>query len=340
MLQERCTAANFGLPLCLILVSVSAYGAGPYRFELHGGFSRMNTGFSSYANSPFGPVTLVQSAGNQSSDNLDFAGDYYFGPIETNSGPLQEAAFLAKASALMFSASEARNNGTGKITTTSNTATLPTERTYASAYREKAYGLRYQFVAAQRPWIGVASYDHATINSSTTTYSVGMGRYVGRRTSVVAEYGWSHFQYVPGRNRALTIRARTLLRLGARNLAVSAALHRYSVDVLAGNLPVSTYLNGESVHTYEVGVTYYPRDDVSIALSTNGDYHYSFPYGSEDTRGYRLEADWFFTDSIDLGVSYQKNRDRSILGDPRLGSSGAFNNVDTDGFQFNVSWRH
>lgn len=334
MLQNRCTAARFGLPLYLILLSVPAYGARPYRFELHGGFSRMDTGFSSYANNSVGPVTFIQSTGDQSSDNLKFSGDYYFGSIETNSGPLREAAFLAKASALMFSASDSRTNGKGRITTTSMNST------YLTNYRERAYGLRYQFVAPKRPWIGVVSYDHVAISSSTTNYSVGVGRYVGRRTSVVAEYGWSRFQFISARNRTLTIRARTLLQLGTWHLAVSAALHRYSVDTLAGGLPVGTYLNGEPVHTYEVGVTYYPRDDVSIALSTKGDYHYSSAFGSEDTHGYRLEADWFLTESIDLGVSYQKNRDRSILGGPSFGGIGALDNVDTDGFQFNVSWRH
>ena len=315
MLKKRYTAAQFGLSLCLIIVALPAYSAGPYRLELHGGFSRTDT--SSNSSSEFSVPTpqSYQSTDNYSTDSLDFSGDYYFRSIETNNGPLQEAAFLAKASTLTFSVSKSRLYNKGQSYT----------------YRSNNYDLGYQFVAPERPWIGVVSYGGNNQSLRQTNYSLGMGRYIGRRSSVVAEYGSSHYRGTSLRFETLTIRARSLLRIGAQHyLAVSAALHRSSE---------TSPTHGEPYRTYEFGVTYYPRDDISIALSTNGNYHLNIPYVSDDTRGYLLEANWFLNESITLGAGYETSRERANSAYPGLGYFTVIHS-NADGFRLSFSWRH
>lgn len=316
MVKKRYAAAQFGLPLCTLLVSLPAYCAGPYRLELHGGFSNTDTNSGSSSTISVPTPQSYQSTVHQATDRFGFSGDYYFRSVETSSGPLQEAAFLARAPSLMFSVSKSHMHSKGQA--------------YTYRSEESDYGLAYQFVAPERPWIGVVSYGTNNQSSRQTSYSVGMGRYVGQRSSVVAEFGNSHYRGTSVRVENLTIQARSLLQIGAQHyLAVSAALHRSRTS--------QSY--AEPYRTYDVGITYYPRDNISIALSTNGDYHYSIPNGRDETRGYLLQANWFLTESITLGVGYETSQERANSAYPSLGNFFDMHS-NADGFRLNVSWRH
>ena len=119
---------------------------------------------------------------------------------------------------------------------------------FTSAFDSEAsaYGLRYRFVGAEKPWIGTVGYDYADTATSQqgfewgderTGYSLGFGRYVGPRTSVTAEYGRSRTESMvftgtlPSlRSETLSLEIHSVLPLGnQRHLGLSAALHDTSI---------------------------------------------------------------------------------------------------------------
>lgn len=250
---------------------------------------------------------------------------------------MNEAAFLARSSGLTFYASSLRVRGEAQLTMTPDVLNWGTNATSVTNLDTRDYDVRYQFVAPEKSWIGIVSggqvlQDVSGYRARHIKYSVGLGRYIGPRTSVLAEYGRSylHTGFGEFRDETLTVGVHSLLRLGTRRyLGVTAALDQ------------TKPIDGPAVNTYQIGVAYYPRSDISIGLSTTGDYHNgSFaPNGNEDNRGYVLEASWFLTDSIALGLGYETNIDRSRFSDVTFGSSYATKNA-ADGFRFNVSWRH
>lgn len=268
----------------------------------------------------------------------------------TNSGPLKEAAFLARASALRFAVAHARDESEFRGMSTLGGSV--TEGSSKGESKSNDYRLRYQFVAPGRPWIGVVSYNHGNSTSDDlgilrqtqderrNSYSVGMGRYVGHRTAVIAEYGrshrdtdwrpaidsWAGLQSV--RHETLTLGVHSLLKLGTRrHLGLAAALHETAAT--------GANVSDDSIGSYEVGVTYYPRNDVSIGLSVTGEYT-SNTWGG-DRRGYMLEANWFVSESIALGLGYDTSESRNGFTDS-FGFSSA-GKYDSEGFRLSASWR-
>lgn len=331
MCSKKPASLRVGVPLYVILASLQAHGAEPYRLELHGGFSSMDSDDSSYREFTGNASGSSELYSRRSSDRLDLAGEYYFDPVDTADGPLKEAAFLARTSALSFAVSELRTDVESRQVTTTDPGSLDSEFTGTTKLRGSEYDIRYRFVAPRSSWIGIVGYgyaDQSPTDGSNTAYSVGFGRYVGQRTSVVAEYRRSRLDSVVSvRNEILTVGVHSLLELGTqRHLGLSAQLDSLSTDA------------GHSLGTYEIGVTYYPRNDMSIGLSATGDYHRSAAFGSADRHGYELEASWFVTESIALGMGYAASDERSDFGDSSLGDFGLFES-NTDGFRFTVSWR-
>jgi hypothetical protein len=215
--------------------------------------------------------------------------------------------------------------------------------------------LRYQFIAPKRPWIGIVGYGYADntteisgisepqeTDEKFTSYSVGIGRYVGPRTSVIAEYGRSHRDTdlrppigiggldsltLSVRHETLTVGVHSLLELGTRrHLGLTAALH----ETAATSFP------DDPIGSYEVGVTYYPRTDISVALSATGEYRTDTNSG--DIHGYMLEGRWFITESVAVGLRYETTDFRLRFAD----SFGFLSTTESnsDGFRFNVSWRY
>lgn len=319
--------------LPLLLMSCPAFGAEPYRFELRGEYSAVDSDFISSASSVLGTEIGI---GDDSTNGLQLEGDYFFRPIEARDGPLREAAFLERASALSFSVLEARTDGDrrssglfGDFTSTFDT-------------QASAYGLRYRFVGPQKPWIGTVGYEYADDatsqlgtewESERTGYSFGFGRYVGPRTSVTAEYGRSRLESMAFIGTLPTLRSETLsvgvhsvLPLGKqRYLGVTAALRDTSITSA-----------DDSVGTYELGVAFYPRNDVSIALSAVGEYHApAFP--DRDRYEYALEANWFVTPSLAVELGYETSVARVGFSDP-LGLPSESKD-DSSGLRLGFSWR-
>jgi hypothetical protein len=341
MLQKKARVLRTGLPL--LLLSCSAYSDEPYRFELRGGYSGIDSDSSSISSSF---INTSRGIGAASTDGLELAGEYFFRPLEAAGGPLREAAFLERTPTLSFSIAEARGD--------SESATSGTFGSFASTTESQAseYRLRYQFVAPQKPWIGVVSYGYAdSANTETvspaaewdderTRYSLGLGRYVGPRTAVTAEYGRSRLEVsplgniLPGalsslRSESLTIGAHSVLPLGTqRHLGLSAALHETAVTTTSFD---------SSVGTYELGVTYYPRTDIAIGLSAIGEYDAPSDWGDRDQYEYLLEASWFVTRSIAVGLAYETAESRIGLVDSF--GFGTEAESDSSGVRFNFSWR-
>jgi hypothetical protein len=271
--QKLARVLRTGVPL--LLLSCPAYSDEPYRFELRGGYSAIDSNLASNSSSLLGSELGI---GDESTQGLGFAGDYYFRPIEAASGPLREAAFLERAPTLSFSIADFRTDSESSLSGVFGNVTSIGD----SEARE--YELRYRFVAPQKPWLGIVSYNEADSttaqlgdewNDERTGYSLGVGRYVGPWTAVTAEYGRSRLEISPLanvlpaalsslRSESLTIGVHSVLPLGTqRHLGFSAALHETAVT--------STSFDS-SVGAYELGVTYYPRNDISIGLSASGEY--------------------------------------------------------------------
>jgi hypothetical protein len=336
--QKLARVLRTGLPL--LLLSCPAYSDEPYRFELRGGYSAVDSNLTSNSSSLLGSELGI---GDESTHGLGFAGDYYFRPIEAASGPLREAAFLERAPALSFSMAETR------IDSASSSSGMFGNFTSTRDSEASEYELRYRFVAPQKPWLGIVSYNEADSttaqlggewNDERTGYSLGVGGYVGPWTAVTAEYGRSRLEIsplanvVPGalsslRSESLTIGVHSVLPLGTqRHLGLSAGLHETAVT--------STSFDS-SVGAYELGVTYYPRNDISIGLSASGEYDAPADWENRDRYEYRLEASWFVTPSIAVGLAYETT-------DSRIGFVDSFGfggeaESDSSGVRVNFSWR-
>jgi hypothetical protein len=338
MPQQMASVLRTGLPL--LLLSCPAYSDEPYRFELRGGYSAIDSDLTSNSSSLLGTELGI---GDESTHGLGFTGDYYFRPLEAASGPWQEAAFLERTPTLSFSIGEARTDSESSSSGIFGNF-MSTRDSEASEYE-----LRYRFVAAQKPWLAIASYNQtdnttaelgAEWEDERTGYSLGVGRYLGLRTAVTAEYGRSRLEVsppaniLPGalsslRSESLTIGVHSVLPLGTqRHLGLTAALHETALTTTSFD---------SSVGSYELGVRYYPRNDISIGLSAIGEYDTPSGWGDRDRYEYLLEASWFVTPSIAVGLAYETTDSRIGFVDSFGLGSEAEN--DSSGFRFDFSWR-
>jgi hypothetical protein len=339
MPQKLARVLRTGLPL--LLLSCPAYSDEPYRFELRGGYSTIDSNLTSNSSSLLGSEL---GTGNESTRGLGFSGDYFFRRLEAASGPLQEAAFLERTPTLSFSIAEARTDSE------SSSSGLFGAFTSVADSEASEYGLRYRFVAPQKPWLGIVGYDEADSTTAQlggkwgeerTGYSLGIGRYVGPRTAVTAEYGRARLEIsppanlLPGapsslRSESLTLGVHSVLPLGTqRHLGLTAALHETAFTTTSFD---------SSVGSYELGVTYYPRTDISIGLSAIGEYDTPADWGNRDRYEYLLEASWFVTRSMAVGLAYETTDSRISFVDS-FGSGGEAEN-DSSGVRVNFSWRH
>jgi hypothetical protein len=165
----------------------------------------------------------------------------------------------------------------------------------------------------------------------------------GQRTAVIAEYGRLHSELdlpviagPPGgppavglsdRFEMLAVEVRSLLPLGTRqHLGFSAAWQKTSATSANAVYPYDG--------SYDVGVTYYPRSHVSVALSAGRDY--AAREMLPDRQRYLLEANWFATRSLAFGLGYESTDTRIRLNAINVLGSGG----DSDGLRFSVSWRY
>src|SRR5690606_19371980 len=355
MLQRTCCGLGSGLLLGLVLMSFPAIGDEPYRLELHGGPSIVDSDFRSLSASMLGSS---QSIADTSSKGLEFGAEYFFRPIEADSGPLWEAAFLERASSLKLSLGASRADSESAATWSLGGPT--TETTSRTRFERREYELRYRFVATEKPWFGIASYgvaDNAAERLGVPAiewddehirYSVGVGRYLGSRTAVTAEYGRSRLESSPvvglspglgspglgssllsRRDRTLSLGVHSVLELRARgHLGLTAAQHEMTFTDPASS--------DDSLGSYVIGVSYYPRNNIAIGLSAMG-YHDGDPSLRGSLHEYMLEANWFVTPSIAVGLAYETTDYRLGFVDSLGFSSG--NKDSSSGFRFNFTWR-
>jgi hypothetical protein len=350
MLKRKCYGFRSTSILGLILGSLPAYADGPYRLELSGGPSRIDSDISSLSASVLGSSQSIHS---MSSKRFELGGEYFFRPLAADHGPLREAAFLERAPSLKLSFAESRADSESAMTWSFGGPT--TETSSATRFETSEYQLRYRFVMPEKPWIGIASYrftDRAAERQGVpsewddehTRYSVGIGRYIGSRIAVTAEYGRSRLESSTSigspnavglsslsiRDRTLTVGVHSVLELGARgHLGLTAALHETAFTGPAAP--------DDPARSYEVGVTYYPRNDVSLGLSALGRYDTDTALHG-NLNEYKLEANWFVTPSIAVGLAYETADFRLGLVDPLGFPSG--NENSSSGFRFNFTWRH
>jgi hypothetical protein len=248
-------------------IALSAAAQADYQFEVSGGYA---TGNITAANGP-----------EADQDIISLAGIYYLAPVSTSTGPLSEAAFIDRASGVMFGVVD------GEVDFDSG---------FSGDTDITAYDIAGRYVMKDSGFLVEASYrleqtDIDTLapgseSTDTDVWSIGAGMYVAENTTLLFNY--TYFDADNGRESdgySADLEHLFLLDQGAIKIDASYGL-------LDSNF-------ADDVDLYALGGTYYINNNIGIG----GRYTLRDSNQSELTE-WRAVAEWFISEQLSFTGAY------------------------------------
>ena len=171
----------------IVLVLAESAMADTFDYEVGAGYQSAMSDFS--GNAVFG-----NARGSSDTDSFNLAGSWYFAGLSDDEGPRSRAEFLSRASSLTLAYSQSD----GSSSTTFSDPVLP-DVTTRSKNSADDYSARFRYVWKQGGWYGLAGVSRleSTFRSragdpliavseelDATLYSLGVGKYLGKATSI------------------------------------------------------------------------------------------------------------------------------------------------------------
>ncbi len=268
MLNKTATAAG-------LFLAVALPAHAEFRWELGAGYQS-------------GEVEAGASDADIDIANID--GSWFFSSVNTEKGPLSEAAFLDRASRVDL------NFQDGELDGDAGDADI------------SSYGIGSRWVFDKDSgWLVEASYTYSEVEDfETDTFSIGGGKYVLENTLVLLSYSYAD----PDEGDEIdsySVEVEHLQELPAGALKLEG---------------VYTYADSDDSSDADIWlgtVTYYPVNQLGVG----GSWERSISGGSSDN--WSVFAEWFVTESIALSIEYQDTETPAGLGrangDAILGSA-------------------
>ncbi len=295
-MQERCKPIIISLLGCCFATSVVAED---YDFEvgLSYGMGSADSTFVSTLNGV--PTPLIGATTNSSdSDNIDLIGAWYYSGLSDSSGPKSRAAFLSRASGVVIGYS--RSDESGSFDFTGGNFSAPVSGNFDLETNSLSVDLRH--VWRESGWYALAGISKAELEGATsvsngltsssdfdtTAYSLGIGKYLGKATTLDLSVATLDVE-----NSNPTVIALTLSHIGSISND-----WQYGADVSYAKS--DTAGDGDA---YALRGTLYPTTDFEFGLG----YSRLESGGGFDSDTIEAFAGWFVRDHIEISARYQEN---------------------------------
>lgn len=242
--------------------------------------------------------SLGVSTISSESDNINLTGAWYYTGLSDSNGPKSRAAFLSRASSVAVGYS--RSDGSSSleisgggvfppVTASTDTTTNALSVDLRHVWRESGW---YALAGISRAELeGTTSIDNGPVSSSefdTTAYSLGVGKYLGKATTLdlnvaTLDVGSSN----------LTVIALTFSHVGS-----IGEDWQYGADV--------SYAKSDTAGdggSYALRGTLYPSADFEFGLG----YSRRESGSGFDSDAIEAFAGWFVRDHIEIAARYQQN---------------------------------
>ena len=182
------------LAATLYAVSGAAY-ADTFDFEVDASFLRSDTSFVSnnvaiQLTPPFIPLPTFTAVNELDADLTALSGTWFFSGVNINEGPRNRAAFLSRASSLSIELGRLDTSFRSRVDF--EDPALPDQDSRSSGSSD-VVALSGRYVWQDTGWYGLAGVasSEAIGGGNSESYRLGIGRYVGERTSIDfnAQYG-------------------------------------------------------------------------------------------------------------------------------------------------------
>jgi hypothetical protein len=253
MYKKTLIAAGLGLAL-------SSAAQAEYQFELG-------------ANTHTGDIEVGTVDADRESFGL--TGTYYLNSVNTDKGPLAEAAFLDRASSIQIDLSTGEIDGDGgKVDIDS-------------------YSVDSRLVSKETGWLVDLGYrfDEIENNDEFDTFSIGAGKYVLENTAVVLSYAKSDADLGDDAD-TYGLGVEHLWHLAQGAIKLDASIARIDAE------------NSDDVDVWGLGGTYYVTPKLGFGAN------YSLADSDEtELENWSLFAKWFVTEQIELSLAYTEQED-------------------------------
>ncbi|MEJ2444251.1 MAG: putative porin [Exilibacterium sp.] len=258
------------LATVIALLTASVSYAETYQVELEGGYTSIESDFDDIDLEPDG-------------DGWELGATYYFSPVNTDKGPLAEAAFLDRASevSIGYSDSEVDLLG-GKLET-------------------DAYLFGGRFVDISSGWTFSANYTAVeddilvqqgqnlfALDTEIDIWALSVGKYIGEGTEVYLSYA--------NRDVDLDVNEDSdTYSLGIKHVATLSGQMYYAVDASVDFVDEGS----DDGEVWNGAFTLYPLNHLGVGVSIS----YA-DFDVDNTETYSVFGRWFVTQQLALSLSY------------------------------------
>lgn len=266
--------------------------------------------------------------GSTDTDTIDFAGRYYFSPVNTGNGPLQEAAFIERADSIAF-----RYNGSESelgSQTINDTDSYELSGTYVHNETGWLIGAGYSDISGSGP-----SSPFSRTDIDGDSYSLSIGKYLLDNTTLELGYQKTEidtrltiFPLVFGspvilpapvmplvsnvnqENTAFTLSVKHLGKMDEYYYQVRASYADTEFNARISDAPIAFFgspslavTEEENADSFSIGTTFYLLNNLGFSfdyLTTDND--------STDPKSYSLGVKWFPIPNLALTVGYSETR--------------------------------
>jgi len=280
-----------------VLVLTGTAVADTYDYEVGAGYQSATSDFS--GNAVFG-----NSRGSSDTDGFNLAGSWYFAGLSDDEGPRSRAVFLSRASGLTLAYS--RSDGSSSTTTTDPVLPPVTARSKTSG---DDYSARFRYVWKQSGWYGLAGVSRleskfrsqagnpliaVSDEFDATLYSVGVGKYLGKATSIDLNASRADTDGSDTTGYALTL----------THIGKLGQTWQYGLGVSASRSD-----RDDDDGSYGASFSLFPTRDLEFGVAIT--HRNADVLGGESYNGF---VSWFVRSNVELTASYGKDNPDTISG--------------------------
>lgn len=289
----------------------SSVGAEDYDYELSLDYDRSSSD-SRFVSTFNGVPDPSLGVGTTSSDNddIDLTGTWYYSGLSDSEGPKARAAFLSRASGLALR--YGRSDGSGSFAFSSGGILPPF--TGNDSTRTNALSANLRHTWRDSGWFMLAGVSRvesefeATLNGNTSTidvdataYSLGVGKYLGKATSV-------DLNVVDADTDGSDA---TAVALSLRHIGSIGESWQYGADLV---LQRSSANNDEGKYTFRG--TLFPSSDIEFGIELSRQER----DGGFSNDSMQVFAGWFVRDHVELTAGYRHDSPDDAPGQDSDGS--------------------
>lgn len=259
-------------------------------FEFETGLSFLRSEQSGVIRSTVIPLPPIFTPGfpafttrtNVEEDEATFSGTWFVSGVNINEGPRSRAAFLSRASSVTLEYADVDASIRGRVTFDDPNSP---DQTFGDSFDGSSFSIGGRYVAQSSGWYGFGSIASRSIdNRDVENYRLGIGKYVGERTTVDSSVSYDD---VAGFSQ-------TTFALSLSHVGDLSARWQYGADVSISRSDLS---GADSL--LGAAFSLYPSRSVAFGLQYSGSLE-----NLDGFARYDAFASWFISESVELSARY------------------------------------